>query len=55
MADGRHGRDTRYVDLVLTAILGALATALIGPLMIASVEVRRHDRQIAERDEDLEE
>lgn len=43
------------MDIVLAAILTALAAAIIGPLMAASVEVRRHDRQIEKRDEDLEE
>jgi hypothetical protein len=43
------------MDLALAAILTALAAAIIGPLMLASVEVRRHDRQIEKRDEDLEE
>ena len=41
--------------IVLTAVLTALAAAVIGPLMLASVEVRRRDRQIERRDEDLEE
>lgn len=43
------------VSLVLAAILGALATQIIGPLMVALTEVRTHDREVAERDEDLEE
>jgi hypothetical protein len=43
------------VDVLIAAVLGALATAVIGPLMLASVEVRRHDEQVAERDDDLEE
>lgn len=43
------------MNFVLVAILGALATATIGPLLAARAEVRRHDRQVAERDEDLEE
>ena len=40
---------------LLAAIFGALATATIGPLLVATAEIRRHDRQVAERDEDLEE
>lgn len=43
------------MDLLLAAIFGALATAVIGPLTIAAAEVKRHNRQVAERDEDLEE
>ena len=43
------------MSLLLAAVLGALATGTIGPLLVASAETRRHDRQIAERDEDLEE
>jgi hypothetical protein len=43
------------VNFILVAILGALATATIGPLLAARAEVRRHDRQVAERDEELEE
>jgi hypothetical protein len=43
------------MELVLAAIVGALATAVVSPLMLASVEVSRQDRQVAERDEDLEE
>jgi hypothetical protein len=43
------------VDIALTALLTAVAAAVIGPLMLASVEVRRRDRQIETRDEDLEE
>lgn len=43
------------MDVVLAAVFGALAAAVIGPLMIASVEVRRHDRQVVQRDEDFEE
>ena len=38
-------RDTRAVDLVFAAIFGALASAVIAPLMVAFVEVNRHDRQ----------
>jgi hypothetical protein len=43
------------MDIAIAAILTALAAAIIGPLMLAAVEVRRHDRQIEKRDEDLEE
>jgi hypothetical protein len=43
------------MSLVLAAIFGALATAVLGPLMVASVEAKRHDRQVEQRDEDLEE
>jgi hypothetical protein len=43
------------MTLLLAAVFGALATGTIGPLLFASAETRRHDRQIAERDEDLEE
>ena len=43
------------MNLVLAAIFGALATAVVGPLMVASVEANRHDRQVKQRDEDLEE
>lgn len=43
------------MSVLLAAVFGALATATIGPMLIASAETRRHDRQIAERDEDLEE
>ena len=43
------------MTFVLVAIVGALATATIGPLLAARAEVCRHDRQIAARDEDLEE
>jgi hypothetical protein len=43
------------VDVVLGAIAGALAASVVGPLAVASLEIRRHDREIAERDEDLEE
>jgi hypothetical protein len=43
------------MTLLLAAVFGALATGTIGPLLVASAETRRHDRQIAERDEDLEE
>jgi hypothetical protein len=43
------------MELVLAAFLGAIATASIGPLMIASVEVSRHDREVLQRDDDLEE
>jgi hypothetical protein len=43
------------MTLLLAAVFGALATGTIGPLLVASAETRRHDRQVAERDEDLEE
>lgn len=43
------------MNFVLVAIVGALVTGTIGPLLAARADVRRHDRQIAERDEDLEE
>jgi hypothetical protein len=43
------------MDIALAAVLTALAAAIIGPLMVASLEVRRRDRQIEKRDEDLEE
>jgi hypothetical protein len=43
------------MTLLLAAVFGALATGTIGPLLVASAETGRHDRQIAERDEDLEE
>lgn len=43
------------MDIALTAVLTALAAAVIGPLMLAAVEVRRRDRRIERRDEDLEE
>jgi hypothetical protein len=59
VAEGNKSRDTRAVDLVLAAVVGAVAgavaTAVVGPLTVALAEVRRHDRQIAERDEGLEE
>lgn len=40
---------------MLAAVFSAIATAVIPALMVASAEVRRHDRQVAERDEGLEE
>ncbi len=47
------------MDVVLAtlvgAVVGATATAIIGPLVFASDEVNRHDRQISERDEGIEE
>jgi hypothetical protein len=47
------------MELVLAAVLGglvtAVATVLIGWIVVASAEVDRRDRQIRERDEDLEE
>jgi hypothetical protein len=47
------------MEVVLAAIAGALvgavATSLLGLLSVASGEVRRHDLQVSERDKDLEE
>jgi hypothetical protein len=42
------------VSTVLAAVLGSLATIVLGQLM-AIVEMRRRDQQVRERDEDLEE
>jgi hypothetical protein len=43
------------MEILLAALAGALATALIGPLAFAPAEVRRHDQQVANCDADLEE
>lgn len=43
------------MDIALGAVIAALASALIGRAMVASAEVDRRDRQIKERDQDLEE
>lgn len=43
------------MSVLLGSLLAALATVVIGQLAVASVEIRRRDRQIAERDDELEE
>lgn len=43
------------MDLILAAIIGAVAAAFINLLVTASVEVNRHDLLVDERDQDLEE
>lgn len=43
------------MDLVLAAIFGALATAVVGQFVAASTEVSQHDWRVEERDRDLEE
>lgn len=43
------------MELVLAAVISAIATAAVGALRVAWVEVRRHDLQVAERDEAVEE
>lgn len=43
------------MDLLLAAILGALAPAAVRLALIVPTDIDRHDRQIAERDRDLEE
>jgi hypothetical protein len=43
------------MEVVLGTVIGAIATVVVGRLAVGAVEVDRHDRQIAERDQDLEE
>lgn len=43
------------MSLLSAALVGAFTTWVVGLLTAASVEIRRHDRQVTERDEDLEE
>jgi hypothetical protein len=43
------------MELVLAAVISAIATAAVGALRVAWVDVRRHDLQVAERDQAIEE
>ena len=43
------------MSFLLGALITALVAQVVGPLAVAWVEIRRHDEQICQRDEDLEE
>lgn len=43
------------MSFLLGALITALVAQIVGPLAVAWVDVRRHDEQIHQRDEDLEE